>query len=175
MQDKIKNNVILNDVIPQITTPYFKFFELEALCKLGEFDNVLKQIEDYWGGMIKEGATSFWEEYDPTLSGDKHYEMYGEPFGKSLCHAWGASPLYLLGRYFLGVSPKKSGYKEFEVNPQALQMQRMEGIVPLINGSVYVKVDDSFVTVITDCDGGYLIHNNNRVKINKNEALTMPI
>jgi hypothetical protein len=30
--------------------------------------------------------------------------MYGRPFGKSLCHAWGASPIYLLGKYYLGVN-----------------------------------------------------------------------
>ncbi|MBN2614002.1 MAG: hypothetical protein JXB00_20765 [Bacteroidales bacterium] len=43
--------------------------------------------------------------------------MYGRRFGKSLCHAWGASPVYLLGRYFVGVRPTKPGYEEFEIRP----------------------------------------------------------
>ena len=38
-----------------------RFYELEALCALGEQDAVMKEMKAYWGGMLKEGATSFWE------------------------------------------------------------------------------------------------------------------
>ena len=38
-------------------------------------------------------------------------------FGKSLCHAWGASPVYLLGRYFLGVVPTSPGFATYDVKP----------------------------------------------------------
>lgn len=34
---------------------------------------------------------------------EQQYDMYGDRFGKSLCHAWGASPVYLLARYFVGL------------------------------------------------------------------------
>jgi len=33
--------------------------------------------------------------------------MYGRKYGKSLCHAWGAAPLYLLGRYYKKERQKK--------------------------------------------------------------------
>ena len=62
----VKNNVLLNDKVQKITTPYMRFYELEALCALGEQNYVLKEMKDYWGGMLKLGATSFWEEYNPT-------------------------------------------------------------------------------------------------------------
>lgn len=55
--------------------------------------------------MLDLGATTVWEEYNPNLSGAQHYEMYGNKYGKSLCHAWGVSPIYLLGKYYLGVTP----------------------------------------------------------------------
>ena len=64
---------------------------------------VLAEIKSYWGGMLKLGAVTFWEEYDPALPLEKQYAMYGDPFGKSLCHAWAASPIYLLARYFAGL------------------------------------------------------------------------
>jgi hypothetical protein len=64
---------------------------------MNEQNYVLKEMKDYWGGMLKLGATSFWEEYNPQKKGAEHYAMYGREFGKSLCHAWGASPIYLLG------------------------------------------------------------------------------
>ena len=64
-QQAIKNSVLLNDSILKITTPYMRFYELEALCALGEQDAVMKEMKAYWGGMLKEGATSFWEKYIP--------------------------------------------------------------------------------------------------------------
>lgn len=41
--------------------------------------------------------------------------MYGRKFGKSLCHAWGASPIYLLGKYYLGIKPTSAGYATYLV------------------------------------------------------------
>ena len=92
-------NVLLNEAIPKITTPYFKFFEQDALCKTGFLDVVLREIHAYWGGMLDLGADTFWEEYDPSKELSKQYEMYGDPFGKSMCHAWAASPIYLIDTY----------------------------------------------------------------------------
>lgn len=83
----IIENVIMNKDVPSITTPYFKFYELETLCKIGKMEYVTNEILSYWGGMLDLGATTFWEEFKPELSGKKHYEMYGDEFGKSLCHA----------------------------------------------------------------------------------------
>lgn len=82
-------NVMLNPEVPQIRTPYMRFHELAVLCESGQHEYVRNEMLSYWGGMIDLGATTFWEEYDPTQTGDTHYGMYGMPYGKSLCHAWG--------------------------------------------------------------------------------------
>lgn len=58
-QQAIKHSVLQNDSILKITTPYMRFYELEALCALGEQESVMKEMKAYWGGMLKEGATSF--------------------------------------------------------------------------------------------------------------------
>lgn len=161
----ILNNVLLNDEIPQITTPYFKFYEQDALCKLGRLDKVTEILRSYWGGMLNEGATTFWEEYDPRMSGTKHLEMYGEPYDKSLCHAWGASPLYLLGKYYLGVSPTRPGYAEFEVSPALGGLENFEGEVPINNGYVRVKMDGVTVEIVTNAAGGYYVWEGKRVEL----------
>jgi len=135
-KDGVKNNVLLNDQVPQITTPYMRFYELEALCALGEQDYVLKEMKHYWGGMLRLGATSFWEEYNPDKKGAEHYAMYGRPFGKSLCHAWGASPIYLLGKYYLGVTPTAPGYAQYVIEPHLGGLQWMEGTVPTPKGEI---------------------------------------
>jgi hypothetical protein len=135
--------VLLNNNVPQITTPYMRFYELEALCSTGEQRYVLQQIKDYWGAMLQLGATSFWEAYDPAETGAAHYAMYGRPFGKSLCHAWGASPIYLLGKYYLGVRPLSPGYSRYLVEPVLGGLQWMEGTVPVPNGSIRVYCSTS--------------------------------
>ncbi|WP_255474284.1 alpha-L-rhamnosidase-related protein [Pontibacter qinzhouensis] len=143
----VKQNVLLNDKVQKITTPYMRFYELEALCAMGEQDYVMKEMKSYWGDMLKLGATSFWEKYDPTESGVEHLEMYGRPFGKSLCHAWGASPIYLLGKYYLGVKPLSPGYSTYEVVPVLGGLQWMEGTVPTPNGDITIYCSTSQIKV----------------------------
>lgn len=134
----VKQHVLLNDSIQKITTPYMRFYELEALCAMGEQKYVLTEMKNYWGGMLQAGATSFWEEYNPAKSGAGHYAMYGRPFGKSLCHAWGASPIYLLGKYYLGVQPASPGYATWVAEPVLGGLQWMEGKVPTPHGDISV-------------------------------------
>ena len=143
----VKENVLLNDKVPKITTPYMRFYELEALCALGEQNYVMKEMKDYWGGMLNLGATSFWEEYNPSKNGDQHLTMYGRPFGKSLCHAWGASPIYLLGKYYLGVKPMSPGYAKYLIEPNLGGLQWMQGTVPTPAGKIDVYCDQKSIKV----------------------------
>lgn len=152
-KDSVLKNVIKNDDVMKIQTPYMRFYELESLCVLGLQSDVMKEIKSYWGGMLKLGATSFWELYNPSDSGEAHYQMYGRQFGKSLCHAWGATATYLLGKYYLGVSPTSAGFQTYDVKPDLGGLNWMEGSVPTPSGTIHVTVRDSKVTVRSECDG----------------------
>ncbi len=163
--DLIVQNVLNNDDVTQITTPYFNLFQLMARCKIGDIDYAQNQIESYWGGMIKLGATSIWEAFDPTKNGAEHYEMYGDKFGKSLCHAWGAGPIILLSKYCLGVTPAEVGYKSFEVHPNPGKYSQIKGTVPLNGGKVDVELTCGKLKVFSTADGGYVIHQNEKIPI----------
>ncbi len=155
-KNEIKHSVLLNDSILGISTPYMRFYELEALCALGEHKSVTKEIRSYWGGMLDEGATSFWEKYNPTDKGAQHLAMYGRPYGKSLCHAWGASPIYLLSKYYLGVQPTKAGYSEYTIKPNLGGLEWIEGAVPTPNGEIKVYMDSKTIKISSDEGTGYL-------------------
>ncbi|MCM3749385.1 alpha-rhamnosidase [Paenibacillus pasadenensis] len=155
-RESVIRNVLLNPDVPRIRTPYMRFHELAVLCESGEHDFVRKEILSYWGGMIKLGATSFWEEYDPSLADDAHYGMYGMPFGKSLCHAWGASPVYLIGKYFLGVTPSEPGYGKYRIEPNLGGLTQMKGTVPIGEGEVTVEMDLASIRVKTTSGTGVL-------------------
>ena len=153
---EIMKSVMLNPDIPAITTPYMRFYELETLCLDGLQTQVLQEMRDYWGGMLREGATSFWEKYVPSETGTQHLAMYGRPYGKSLCHAWGASPIYLLGKYYLGVRPTMPGYKEFEIRPSLGDLEWMEGDVPTPHGVIHVEMNRHQVKVLATEGSGML-------------------
>lgn len=152
----VKKHVLLNDSIQKITTPYMRFYELEALCAMGEQKYVLKEMKDYWGGMLKLGATSFWEEYNPTKKGAEHLAMYGREFGKSLCHAWGASPLYLLGKYYAGIKPTSAGYDTYLVEPNLGGLEWMEAKVPTPKGAMLINCSTTEISITSAAGAGTL-------------------
>ncbi len=156
-KQSVKKSVLLNDKIQKITTPYMRFYELEALCAMGEQAYVTQQMKDYWGGMLNLGATSFWEEYNPDKKGAEHYAMYGRKFAKSLCHAWGASPIYLLGKYYLGVKPTSAGYATYSIEPNLGGLQWMEGKVPTPNGEITMKVTMTEIKIQSPIGTGTLL------------------
>ena len=162
---RVVKDVLLNDGVMKLQTPYMRFYELEALAKYGLRELVLGEIRSYWGAMLDEGATTFWELYNSDEKGAAIYAMYGRPYGKSLCHAWGASPAYLLGRYFLGVEPTKPGFAEYAVSPDPAGLKRMEGAVPTPSGVIRVKVENGTAVVTGNGGSGIVRWNGKSVPV----------
>ena len=146
-QEKILANVIKNNAIPAITTPYFNFFELDMLCQTGNLEFVLNKIRNYWGGMLDRGAVTFWEEFDPEAPVETQYDMYGDRFGKSLCHAWAASPIYFLAKYFMGLKFTGVGGKEFVVEPHTEFFDSFDCTLPVAEGQVHIVWDGNELKV----------------------------
>ena len=171
----ILENVLKNDKITKITTPYFEGYELDALLKLGEFGTVEEMLNGYWGGMIKLGAKTVWEEYDPKMGGIEHYAMYGGKYEKSLCHAWGAGPIYLFGRYYLGVYATKPGYETGEVAPHIGGLEEVCGTSPIGDGTVTVRLNKKELSVTATKAGGTLLWNGERLALEPNVTLTVSL
>ncbi len=186
-QHEIMKHVMQNNDIPAITTPYMRFYELAALCQHGEHEEVLHEIKSYWGGMLRNGATSFWEKYNPNDNpnpnpniNDKgpqapHLEMYGRPYGKSLCHAWGASPVYLLGKYYLGVEPIEPGYARYVVKPNLGGLVSMRGKVPTPFGPIVLSVTSNHLSVSAPqgIGIGTVIYNGQTIELLPGKSITL--
>lgn len=143
----IVENVLHNDNVPQITTPYFKFYEMDALCRMGYHEEVMERIREYWGGMLKKGAVTFWEEYDPNVSEEEQYNMYGDKFGKSLCHAWSSSPIYLLAKYFVGLTVTDPVKGKYEVHPHLDGIGSLDCTLPVGNKDIHIVWDGKEITI----------------------------
>ena len=76
-------------------TPYLWSVVMEAGLRLGRINEVRDFIREYWGGMVKRGADTFWEVYMPD---QPFFSSYGDALMNSACHAWSCIPGYLLRR-----------------------------------------------------------------------------
>ena len=159
MKRSVIENALLSADLPAITTPYFKLYELLALCETGRIADAQDYISSYWGGMLKEGATSVWEAFDPTMTGAEHYAMYGSPYGKSLCHAWGSGPILLLCRYIAGVRSFDPVGGTFRVEPKPGRYDSFDARVPVGSGEVVLSYRRPFIEISSTqpgavfCDG----------------------
>ena len=80
-------------------TPYMNHHYVEALFLCGEKEKAVRHILYYWGGMVRQGADTFWEVYDPE---DPQGSPYGSSIVNSYCHAWSCTPIYFIRKYGRG-------------------------------------------------------------------------
>jgi alpha-L-rhamnosidase len=73
--------------------PYLYHYVTDAMIRCGMKQEALSLIQSYWGGMVKAGADTFWEVYDPN---NARLSPYGDVLVNSYCHAWSCTPALLL-------------------------------------------------------------------------------
>lgn len=80
-----------------MVTPYAYHQYVAALLTVGQKEKALQVLKEYWGGMVRAGADTFWELYDPE---NPNETPYGGTAVNSYCHAWSCAPAYFLRKYF---------------------------------------------------------------------------
>lgn len=91
------NRVNKDDKAIKMITPYMYHNYIDALILLNQKEKALKEIKKYWGSMVKEGADTFFELYNPN---NPNESPYGGTIVNSYCHAWSCGPAYFLRKYF---------------------------------------------------------------------------
>ena len=80
----------------QVISPYFNLYLLDAMTMTGHKQQALDWLRTYWGGMLAEGATSFWESYDlrwPKTNFHLSLQADGTSgYFVSLAHGWSSGP-----------------------------------------------------------------------------------
>ena len=77
-------------------SPYAYHYLIEAMLHCGMNRQAKELLVDYWGSMIRKGADTFWEVYDPKDDFKSPYNFY--PIN-SYCHAWSCTPVYFINKY----------------------------------------------------------------------------
>lgn len=125
-------------------TPYYNYYILDAMTQAGHMQDAMNFVRMYWGGMIAQGATSFWEGYDPKWpKEDFHRHLNadnGDGYFVSLCHGWSSGPTSWLTERVLGVRPKTGGFAVCKINPSLGDLKWASGTVPTPHGQIKLKV-----------------------------------
>lgn len=87
---------LASDKTVKLGTPYATHYLIEAMIKCGMTREARQYLTDYWGGMVKRGADTFWETYDPD---NDFLSPYGFSPLNSYCHAWSCTPVYFIQKY----------------------------------------------------------------------------
>ena len=139
-ETSVIGEALAGDALPRVGTPYMSAFEVLALHRAGMDDAALAKIREIWGGMLAQGASTFWEAFDPGESGPSCQAFYGRPFGRSLCHAWATGPLFLLPMILFGAEPAADGWEKYAFSPRPGVTGSLA--VPVPGGILEAEVED---------------------------------
>lgn len=112
--------------------PYFNFFILEVAFALNRRKWGYDFMHWYWNGMLKAGAETWWELFDPRLK-DKDMER------GSCCYGYGVSPNAFLMREVAGIRPAKPGFSSVYFNPLLNAVRSVNANVPTPYGHLTVE------------------------------------
>lgn len=135
---------------------FLGYYTLKAAALAGEYDEAMKAMKDYWGGMLRMGATSFFEDFDldwtenaygiDQLPVEGKRDLHGDFGGycyvglrHSLCHGWASGPVPYLAETVLGVSFLEPGGKKVKIEPHLSGLEFAEGSVPTPRGPIRVR------------------------------------
>ncbi len=139
-----------------IISPYYNYYVISAMAKMGHRQEALDWIRRYWGGMIAEGATSFWEAYDPSwYKEDFHAALQSDNrsgYFVSLAHGWSSGPTAWLMEQVLGIKATGAGFSTVEIRPELMGLKFARGAEPTAHG--LLKVDATPGRVAVDVPEG---------------------
>jgi hypothetical protein len=125
-----------------IISPYYNYYVIRAMAEMGHREQALKWIRQYWGGMVDEGATSFWEAYDPSwYREDFHSSLQSDNrsgYFVSLAHGWSSGPTAWLMEQVLGIQPTGAGFSTVDIRPDLVDLDWAKGGEPTPRGLLSV-------------------------------------
>lgn len=162
-------DIIEKDGIKGFST-FMGYHLLSALAKAGRYESALSLMKEYYGLMLKKGATTFFEDYNPewsensstvdTMPQDGERDLHAD-FGAycykglrhSFCHGWAAGPVPYLMEYVLGINIEDEGCKTIRLTPHLDGLDWAKGKFPTPFGVISLTVErQNGQDVITNLD-----------------------
>eukprot|EP01049_Picozoa_sp_SAG25_P001714 SAG25_NODE_81_length_16694_cov_8.663332_4_plen_351_part_00 len=123
------------------------FFILKALGKLRATTQAAYLVHRHWAGMLRLGATTFWERFDPQWEDSGCLQADDPPANAmnqdtSMSHPWATGATSFLSEHALGVTATQPGYAAWQAVPLLLEtLTWVKGGVPTPHGPIEVDFD----------------------------------
>lgn len=158
---------------------FMAYYILQARAQAGDVSGALDTLREYWGGMLRLGATTFWEDFDirwlknaapidrlPLPGEIDVHGSYGnhcyQGFRHSLCHGWSSGVTSWLTRYILGIEIVEPGCRKIRIRPNLCGLQWVCGSYPTPDGVLTVehrlREDGSIQTTVHAPDGIEIVY-----------------
>jgi hypothetical protein len=127
---QIANEVLLKSAKNKRTkvitaSPFFYAYVLQAMVSQGLAGEAMQLIKEKWGTFLDMNASTFHEMWNVTI--------------ESRCHAWSASPVYLLVQIVLGVQPTTPGWTTVRIKPFIGDLDFARGTIPTPWGPLVIE------------------------------------
>lgn len=153
---KQTNDTLLRQGGAEGFSTFMGLYILMAMAKAGDYTGALDMIREYWGGMLKMGATTFWEDFElqwmkgaapinrlPKEGEIDFHGTYGKfcytGFRHSLCHGWASGPTAWLSESVLGVKILEPGCRTVQVSPHLGDLEWVKGTYPTPYGMIELE------------------------------------
>lgn len=134
---------------------FMSYYLLKAASKV-DITKTLSALEEYYGAMLKLGATTFWEDFNiewakdaspiDEIPEDGKSDVHGDNgafcykgFRHSLCHGWSSAPTAFLAEEVLGIHIISAGCKKVEIKPNLGNLNWAKGTYPTPYGIISVE------------------------------------
>ncbi len=156
--NEIAKNIISGNSAEEMSC-FMGYYVLKAKAELGDYKDALDIIREYWGGMLKMGATSFWEDFDikwmensariDEITPDGMNDIHGDfgrhcykQFRHSLCHGWASGPTPFLSEEIAGIEIIEPGCKKLKISPNLGDLEWIKVTYPTPYGNVLVEAEN---------------------------------
>jgi len=102
------------------------FWVLEALGKSGKLQEAFEVIKTYYGYMLSNGATTWWEHFTAN-----------QFWHQSLSHGWSGAPTWFLSTYALGF--QRVSRDIWQIKPALQEFSHLHGEVPFEKDVVVIQ------------------------------------
>lgn len=152
---------------------FMSYFLFKGLSLAGS-QSAKKIANEYYGGMLSRGATTFWEDFDiDWLEGSGRIDeepREGEldlhaDFGKycylgrrhSFCHGWACGVVAWAVEDLLGLKILEPGYRKVSISPNLSELRSIDAQIPTPHGMISISSKRGEAPVISLPDGVELV------------------
>lgn len=121
------------------SSTYMEKYVLEALCKMGYYDDALERMEKRFGNMVAAKYTTLWEGWMYTGGRGMKYKSGHGTYN----HAWSGGGLTILSQYIAGIAPVEPAFKRFAVQPNLSKLNYVKTTVPSRYGNIEMHAQKS--------------------------------